>query len=171
MLYSIYSLKCPISKNVVYVGITKNVVDRYSRHLRDKANVKKWEWVLDLKSKGLIPLLEIIESGLNQYEAEEKEKYYISIYENLFNIQQGGLTPPTRRGSKPSVETRRKMFDNSPLKKIVIQKTKQGEFIKEFKGVREACRLTGIDHRSIAQVAGGSKIRKSAGGYLWEYNK
>jgi len=47
--------------------------------------------------------------------------------------------------------------------------TKEGVFIEEFKGVREAYRQTGIDHRSIAQVAGGSTVRKSAGGYKWKY--
>lgn len=59
----------------------------------------------------------------------------------------------------------------SVRKKSVHQYTKKGEFVKTFFGVREACRITGIDHRSIAQVAGGSKIRKSAGGFLWKYEK
>jgi predicted GIY-YIG superfamily endonuclease len=168
-MYSIYKLICPISKEVTYVGMTKDVVYRYKQHLRNKDNIKKWEWISDLKSKGLMPLLEIVESGLNQYEAEEREKHYISVHNGLFNIQLGGLNPTNRKGTKQSVETRKKMFDSSPLKKGVIQKTKQGEFVKEFEGVREACRLTGIDYRSIGQVASGSKVRKSAGGYLWEY--
>jgi predicted GIY-YIG superfamily endonuclease len=59
----------------------------------------------------------------------------------------------------------------SKQKKIVYQYTKNGIFVNEFFGVREACRITGIDHRSISQVAGNSIVRKSAGGYLWMYNK
>ena len=55
------------------------------------------------------------------------------------------------------------------LCKEVHQLHKDGTFIQSFKGVREACRQTNIDHRSIAQVAGGSKIRKTAGGYKWKY--
>ena len=41
----------------------------------------------------------------------------------------------------------------------------------EHEGVRLACAATGIDHRSISQVAAGSLIRKTAGGYLWKYKK
>ena len=55
------------------------------------------------------------------------------------------------------------------LCKKVKQISKSGEVVNTFDGVREACRLTGIDHRSISQVAAGSVIRKSAGGFKWQY--
>jgi hypothetical protein len=169
-MYSIYALKCPTLKEVVYVGMTKDVVKRYYQHTRKKTNnPKKDGWVLGLKQKGLKPLLEILDTGLNLYDAEENEKYFISKLNPLFNTLDGGLMPPSQKGKKQSVETKRKRFENSPLKKIVIQKTKDGEFIKEFEGVREAWRITGIDHRSIAAVASGSKIRKTAGGFIWKY--
>jgi hypothetical protein len=43
-------------------------------------------------------------------------------------------------------------------------------FVNEFEGVRQAYRMTGIDHRSIAAVAAKvNKSRKTAGGYVWEY--
>lgn len=53
--------------------------------------------------------------------------------------------------------------------KKVLQQDVAGKPIKTFEGVREAGRITGIDHRSIAAVAGGSQIRKTAGGYKWAY--
>lgn len=58
---------------------------------------------------------------------------------------------------------------HSYLRKQVQQFDKKGNLIAEFEGVRIACKETGIDHRSIAQVAGGSKIRKTAGGFVWRY--
>ena len=53
--------------------------------------------------------------------------------------------------------------------KRVAQLDKKGNIIKIFEGVRIACKLTNIDHRSISQVASGSKIRKTAGGFKWQY--
>jgi len=172
-MYSIYFLKCPITNNVVYVGMTKDVIKRYMQHTRRKTNNKiKDNWNKELKLKGLKPLLEIIETGLTKYDAEDREIYYISKFENLFNILDGGLMPPSQKGKKYTVEQKRNCFKRSILKKTVIQKTKKGEIVMEFEGVREASRITGIDHRSIAQISGGkSKTRKSAGGYLWEYKK
>lgn len=55
------------------------------------------------------------------------------------------------------------------LKKKVAQIDKSGKTVAIFDGVRDAGRITGIDHRSISQVAAGSKIRKSAGGFKWNY--
>lgn len=55
------------------------------------------------------------------------------------------------------------------LCKPVLQIDKSGNIIKEFEGVRIAHKETGIDHRSISQVAAGSQIRKTAGGFIWKY--
>lgn len=70
-------------------------------------------------------------------------------------------------------------FDKNKLKqkeealkvrcKVVQQFDLNDNFIVEFEGVRIAGKETGIDHRSISQVAAGSKIRKTAGGFKWKY--
>lgn len=75
-------------------------------------------------------------------------------------------------GNKPSNYDRIVAFgkDNYKSKKV-YQYSKSGKFINEFDGVRDAGRITGIDHRSISAVASGSKIRRSAGGYVWKYQK
>jgi predicted GIY-YIG superfamily endonuclease len=170
MLYSIYYLKCPTTNKVMYVGMTKDVVKRYYQHFRlNSKNQKKDEWMRSLKEKKLKPLLEVVECGLSKQEAELKEIYYISIYPDLLNIQLGGLMPPSALKRVLTDEQKRQRYTSSVLKKKVIQKTKDGIVVNTFDGVREAFRLTGVDHRSIAQVAGGSKIRKTAGGFLWEY--
>jgi predicted GIY-YIG superfamily endonuclease len=53
--------------------------------------------------------------------------------------------------------------------KPVLQIDKSGNIINEFEGVRIAFVQTGIDHRSISQVAAGSNVRKTAGGFKWQY--
>lgn len=62
-----------------------------------------------------------------------------------------------------------KEFAKKVLCKPVLQINNSGDVVAEFEGVRIACAKTGIDHRSIAAVAGGSAIRKTAGGYRWKY--
>lgn len=53
--------------------------------------------------------------------------------------------------------------------KAVIQTSKDGTFIKEYKCTREAERATNIDHRSINKCCKG--IYKTAGGYIWKYKE
>jgi len=172
MRYTIYCLKCPIKNEIKYIGMTSRLNKRYKNHCNPicAVNENMKNWVIELKKLNLFPLLDILETNLDMYQAEEKEKFYIKKFDNLLNISEGGLLPPNKKGYKFSLESRRKKFETSPLKKKVFQYNKKNELIGEFEGVREACRITGIDHRSIAQVAAGSKIRKSAGGFIWKYN-
>lgn len=169
MLYSIYLIKCPKTLQVMYVGASKNLKERFIKHLSEKTNKLKYEWVLDLKKNGYYPLFEVIKSGLSKYDAEIEEIKYIEILKPKFNIEKGGFTPPNRKGIKLSVEEKIQRFKNSTLKKEVYQIDLNNNIIDLFEGVRDASRKTGIDHRSIAQVAAGSIIRKTAGGYKWKY--
>jgi len=57
-------------------------------------------------------------------------------------------------------------YTNS-IKKKVYQYDKQGNFIAEFNGTREAERQTGVNAQSISKVALGQ--RKTAGGFVWKY--
>jgi hypothetical protein len=61
-----------------------------------------------------------------------------------------------------------KKFKKARIKKV-LQLDKNGILVKQFEGVRSAGRETGINYKSIAAVAGGSNIRKSAGGFKWLY--
>ena len=73
-------------------------------------------------------------------------------------------------GKCHSEKTKKKMSEshignhNSPTKPI-LQYTKEGEFIKEWIGTREAERVLGIAHSSITRCCQGK--RKSAGGFVW----
>jgi|GEM_PF-3821178 len=52
--------------------------------------------------------------------------------------------------------------------KKVIQRTKDGEFIAEFRNGTEAAQLTGVNQSSIHAVCRRDKL-KHAGGYKWDY--
>ena len=53
------------------------------------------------------------------------------------------------------------------LSKKILQCTKSGEFIREWKSMSEAERELGIAHSSICSCCNGKL--KSAGGYVWKY--
>lgn len=114
-------------------------------------------------------LLKTYESGVEAAKAEG----YQAIKMKYPNITCGGYVWVTEKMELPDFEKIREMLNASKKAqcKPVIQIDKSGNEIAQFEGVRIACKETGIDHRSIAQVAGGSKIRKTAGGYLWKYKQ
>jgi predicted GIY-YIG superfamily endonuclease len=171
MKYTIYLLRCPITKNIKYVGMTNNIKRRFYEHccVKNRKSKLHIEWLKQLRIEKKIPLLEILHDNLDLNLAIEYEKKYIKEYDNLFNILEGGIMPPSTKGKRFSEKTIQKKIITSPLKKRVAQFDENDNLISEFIGVREACRQTKIDHRSIAAVASGSKIRKTAGGYKWKY--
>lgn len=62
-MYNIYVLKCPLINEVVYVGKTKLDLDkRLYNHLSDKSNKRKREWILNLKSQKLTPIIELVQT-------------------------------------------------------------------------------------------------------------
>jgi len=194
-LMTLYEIICPISNGRVWVGITKNVELRFTQHMwgQQGDTKEKAEWCSLLKSKKLIPILNIVETGLSLDEAKRKEKTLIieniNSGANLFNVndrkmyyqytKEGALVDVffTQEEARAKVGALPKMdrltsggfvwshgeFDGSKVDaykkskqvrcKKVQQISKSGEVINTFDGVREACRITGIDHRSIFSLS------------------
>lgn len=53
--------------------------------------------------------------------------------------------------------------------KKVVQKSKKGKRINEFKSITEASKKTGIRKQQISGVANKNPLYKSVGGFLWEF--
>ncbi len=170
---TVYNLTNLIDNSIFYVGVTKEPKKRYTNHMKCKINMDKYVLIKSIISNGCKPIMNTLKEVECRELAEFIESEYIDLYKfkgyNLLNKNNGGNAPPSQKGVIQSKETKRLRYLNSPLTKTVIQLSKNGDVINEFNGVREACRVTGIDHRSISQVAAGSKIRKTAGGYKWIY--
>lgn len=105
--------------------------------------------------------------------AAEREKTEVKYYGGRNITSNGFVFLSESQINTVDFDEIKKRFEKKDdhRRKPVAQIDKTGKVIKIFKGVREACRITKIDHRSIAAVAGGSKIRKTAGGYFWQYKK
>ena len=108
-----------------------------------------------------------LDKTTDQSEAFALESKYINSFSDLVNLMDTRL--PSRKGSKASEDTKQKMFNSSPLKKKVAMIGSDNLVIRIFDSVRDAHRKTQIDHRSISAVASGSLIRKTAGGFKWQY--
>jgi predicted GIY-YIG superfamily endonuclease len=166
----------PTTNNIFYVGETANIKRRFTEHLcRLERNENKWAEVQSIKSQGLKTILVIFETGiLTKDEAYNKEVQYIAQCKfqghKLTNMNDGGHSqPPSTRGKK--LNHGHKILASTPLKKTVYQYDKDLNLINQYISVREAGRQTGIDHRSISEVANKSNpSRHRAGGYFWDYN-
>jgi hypothetical protein len=86
----IYALVCPFSKDIKYIGKTKlKLKRRLSMHIRQNSMCKKSIWIKNLISQNTLPKIIEIEK-CNNSNWKQREKYYISIYDNLLNENLGG---------------------------------------------------------------------------------
>jgi len=94
MIYYIYALICPITKDIRYIGKTKHPKSRYNQHLKDaekRNKTEKQKWIIKLKSKNMKPLLQIIDKTENEKEARIlEEKTVIANINTVFNIHMPG---------------------------------------------------------------------------------
>jgi hypothetical protein len=92
MDYKIYGLVDPRTNEIRYVGKTKRTLRvRLRAHINDrpKSNTYKHNWINQLKQINLEPI--IIELELcDENTWIEREKYWISYFENLTNLTTGG---------------------------------------------------------------------------------
>lgn len=81
MIIQIYQLVDPRDGSVRWVGRTHDMKARLVEHLCNTrgANVAKKEWIRELRSAGLQPVVELIEE-VHEYRASERERYWIQFY-------------------------------------------------------------------------------------------
>lgn len=94
MKYYIYTLSCPITKEVKYVGKSKNPKRRYYQHIYEKTVTYKNNWIKSLQAKGLKPILDVIDEYDCEKECFKAEVYWISQFKTwgfkLANLSNGG---------------------------------------------------------------------------------
>ncbi len=109
--WQVYGLKDPTTGVVRYVGWTVNLKRRLRDHLKPsqllKFNTHKVKWLRSLVTRGLIPEVQVLESGSGSgwQESERKWISYFKAAGNLTNHTDGGDGTP---GRHPSVETRKR---------------------------------------------------------------
>lgn len=94
-MVNIYTLSHPITGEIRYVGKTNRTLEkRLYGHLHRKSSVKSSCWIKSLESKGLTPIIELIDV-VSEENWEEEEKFYISYCRflgfDLTNMDEGGV--------------------------------------------------------------------------------
>lgn len=94
MKYYVYTLSCPITNHVRYVGKTNNLDKRLSAHINDKMKSYKSSWIASLANKGLKPILETLDETDDERYSYVLEVYWIAQMKqwgfNLTNLTNGG---------------------------------------------------------------------------------
>lgn len=154
----IYTLSCPISGDIRYVGKSNSPKGRYSKHKQMSDNNKsKNLWINSLIIVGLKPTLAILDE-VKISEWKDKEKFYITKFKELgcelFNVTNGsnGLN----FGNQTSFNGR------NAIK--IISLNKDGSHNKTFNSVKEAKSQYGSGVNSALHG-----ITKTSHGFIWMY--
>lgn len=160
----IYSLEDPETGEIRYVGKANNIKSRFYGHLNEKGgkNTHKKNWINFLKSKGLKPVIKVLdEVSINEWKFWEKWWYQVlkSWGLNLTNTTVGGdgLT----FGNNTS-------FKKGEGSKPIIAFNKDGSIFKEFDSESSACLELNINNGHLTHVLKGRQ--KTAGGFAWFYS-
>lgn len=156
----IYSLSCPISGDVRYIGKSNNPNVRLSDHKKRKDNnTEKNLWISNLLKDKKSPILTILDE-VSIVNWSEKEKFYISKFRDLgcdlLNTSIGG------EGLDFGNQTSFKIGDGS---KRIICLLGDGTYHKTFDSGKDAASYIG-KHNISSALKG---VTKKAGGYIWIY--
>src|SRR5947209_2300308 len=94
----VYALGDPRTGQVRYVGITRKMYKRYAQHFYEiHQSEQKKAWLEEIKNAGLVPMLTILETDIDESIVREREKYWIQYYLSLgsplVNIQHVSVAP------------------------------------------------------------------------------
>jgi hypothetical protein len=160
----IYALFNNVEPDIIrYVGKSNCPLKRLKEHITEskKYDTYKCKWLRSIDSKDLrIKILAICPK--NEYELFEEKYIKENKSDKLTNSDESG---------QGNINRKKEIIDKGidKISKKVFQFDLYGNFITEFKSVREASRQLNIDHSQIARACNG--IAKHSNGFIFKYNK
>ena len=124
-----------------------------------------------------IPVIERVKRGWDTTEQEETEKKILKLWDSGKAVHEICEELQLKDNTVSYYLTKNKIDGKERIKRSsgryhiqeVYQYSKNGAFIQKFNSVAEAEKNTGISHCNI--VANCKRRRKSAGGFIWSYEK
>lgn len=163
MIITIYTLSDPITNKIRYIGRTRktNLSYRLTEHSspsKSNHNTYKKNWINKLKKQGFKATIEEIEIlDCTWEESHIIEKYWIQQFKawgfRLVNLEDKGKGGYSKYKGHSD--------------KAVIQYNINGEFVNEYKSIKEASRQTEVRATTIEKVLWN--IAKLAGNFQWKY--
>jgi len=166
-LIYIYTLSCPLSNQVRYVGKTiQNPKYRYSSHLSQSKNNKKKDythcWIKSLLKKELKPILNIVE----QTQDIKRETFWINHYRkitHLTNFTNGGELGNLGKTWKI---VNKQTYPRRMRKTLMIDQVKNEIF--NFKSAKECSEFLNISESSVCRYI---KLKKPYKKYIIFYSE
>lgn len=105
-MYFIYTLTDPRTSIVAYVGMTRDIRQRYAEHIGCLGkNEEKNAWIKQMYSEdGIMPSIQEVDTAETEQEARRKEEYWIRYYAKrsaLLNQRLPILTPGRKNTPEP----------------------------------------------------------------------
>lgn len=166
----IYGIKNLINEKI-YIGKSINIKLRKKAHensfIRKQAVNIHLQRAVDkygIENFGFIILEEVTLDNIN-----EKEQYWISYFKSYnenfgYNKTMGG------DGGDLTIETKFKISQTSPNRKIIYQFDSNGSLIKKWYGVRDIERELKFLSSTISKACSANTNNNSAYGFYWSYN-
>lgn len=174
----IYTLSCPITNDIRYIGQSFEPKVRYRRHIFDSRKRKdhKSNWIKSLLEKSLKPILNIIHI-CNESNVDYYEKYYIEEYKKLYdltNSKEGGKVykmtkeikdkiRETLKGRKPPIKAG---IAFAEFKSIKIECYKDEILIGTFNSIKECCEELNLNRPKVSMVL--NNLRPHHKGYKFK---
>lgn len=188
----IYTLSCPITKEVRYVGKTNTDLNlRYNNHINKSKNKKTHKdcWIQSLLEKRLKPVVEILEKcdkenwiNREQYWIEQMKAWGLDLVNHTIGgeghsgIKKGSMSKEQKKKisqSKKGIRTNIIIFTPEVKEKIsqskrkkVLQYDLEKNYIQEFDSISEAANSIGLSISAISKTLKNEKY--TAGGYRWK---
>lgn len=189
-LFKVYTLSCPISKTIRYVGVTKkSLMDRLCGHIyeaktRNVLNNKN-KWVNDVER----PIIEVLETTDNEDYSYFLEKFWINQLKDwgfdLLNRTEGGRGSNGFKHSQESlqkiqefnrsrfpIKEKKPVMTKDQIEELRVKNVKvqigqydlNGNFIRSYESIKRAAdNMNGI-LSNITNVADQNKV---AYGFFW----
>jgi len=169
----IYTLSCPDTGAIRYVGKSNDLPTRLRDHISSsgRERTRKANWVRSLKRQGKKPVIESLDV-VPEAEWQQWEQYWIQVVGgcwgfDLTNGDSGGLgtgrcTPELAK----KIAMKLSGVPNLALSKRVYQYTLDGSYLAEFRSVAEAAKAIGGMHANIIHAI---KRHTACKGHLWSY--
>ena len=161
----IYVLIDPRNDEKKYVGMSKDPYKRLAEHIYDikREKTKKSNWIKKLINLNLKPKLEIL-IETSELDVEYWESHFIKKFKEegyiLLNYDNNGI------GTKGGVNLETILEIKKQRCKKIKQYDLNGNLVNEFKSLREAEKITTINHGNISRCCNG--IFKHTGGFIFK---
>lgn len=168
----IYSLSCPITDCIRYIGKTGDPKNRLLRHLRDAKGDKvchRGSWIRSLVMKGQCPVLKILDEVPNAEWASWEAAYIEFFLEqgcDLVNQTLGGDTGPNMRGYKHTPEAREKLRIANlgkpclPETRLKIRASLTGRKLSPERCAKMSAAMSGEKHRMFGKKQPPEAVEK-----------